>query len=167
MNTQGKTGAPSTDTGASIYQEPAVCVCVCVCVCAHVLSHVQLFVTPWTSPPASSLCPGNFPSKKTRVGGLVLFQGIFPAQRSNPHLLHLLHWQVDSLLLCHLGSILLFNRSVASASLLLHELQHTRPPCPSLPPFPKLWDSEILGDLSVWHCSLLGNFLHVKSTLHC
>ena len=25
------------------------CVCVCVCVCVHwLLSHVQLFVTPWT-----------------------------------------------------------------------------------------------------------------------
>ena len=34
-------------------------------------------------------------------------------------------------------------------SLLPHELQHTRPPCSSLPPFPKLWDSEILGYLSV------------------
>ena len=22
--------------------------CVCVCVCAHMLSHVQLFATPWT-----------------------------------------------------------------------------------------------------------------------
>ena len=27
-----------------------MCVCVCVCVCVHmcVLSHVQLFATPWT-----------------------------------------------------------------------------------------------------------------------
>ena len=25
-----------------------VCVCVCVCVCMHTLSHVLLFVTPWT-----------------------------------------------------------------------------------------------------------------------
>ena len=33
-----------------------------------------------------------------------LLQGIFPTQGSNPHLLHLLHWQVDFLPLCHLGS---------------------------------------------------------------
>ena len=33
-----------------------------------------------------------------------LFQGIFPTQGSNPHLLHLLHWQADSLPLVHLGS---------------------------------------------------------------
>ena len=29
---------------------------------------------------------------------------IFPTQGPNPHLLHLLHWQADSLPLCHLGS---------------------------------------------------------------
>ena len=31
-----------------------VCVCVCVCVFSHVLSRVQLFVTPWTVAPPSS-----------------------------------------------------------------------------------------------------------------
>ena len=30
--------------------------------------------------------------------------GIFLTQGLNPHLLHLLHWQADSLPLCHLGS---------------------------------------------------------------
>ena len=25
-----------------------LCVCVCVCVCVKLLSHVQLFATPWT-----------------------------------------------------------------------------------------------------------------------
>ena len=30
--------------------------------------------------------------------------GIFPTQGSNPHFLSLLHWQADSLSLCHLGS---------------------------------------------------------------
>jgi len=33
-----------------------------------------------------------------------LLQGIFLTQGSNPHLLSLLHWQVDSLPLSHLGS---------------------------------------------------------------
>ena len=32
-------------------------------------------------------------------------RGIFPTQGSNPHLLHLLHWHMDSLLLRHLGSL--------------------------------------------------------------
>ena len=57
-----------------------MCVCVCVCVC--VLSYVQLFVTPWT----------------------VAHQEIFLTQGLNPSLLHFLYWQVDSLLLSHLGS---------------------------------------------------------------
>ena len=45
----------------SRYGRTTVCVCVCVCVCGvhmHIcmLSHVQLFVTPWTvSPPGSSV----------------------------------------------------------------------------------------------------------------
>ena len=30
---------------------------------------------------------------------------MFPTQGSNPHLLHLLHWQADSLPLSHLGSL--------------------------------------------------------------
>ena len=32
--------------------------------------------------------PWNFPGQNTRVGSLFLLQGIFPAQRSNPALLH-------------------------------------------------------------------------------
>ena len=39
-----------------------------------------------------------------RVGCHALFQGIFPTQGLNPRLLHLLHWQADSLPLSHLGS---------------------------------------------------------------
>ena len=53
------------------------------------------------------LCPWNSPGKNTRVGCHFLLQGIFPTQGLNPHLLHLLHWQVDSLSLTHLGSSLL------------------------------------------------------------
>ena len=50
--------------------------------------------------PASLLCPWDFPGKNTRVGCHSLFQGIFPTQRSNPHL----HWQADSLPQSYLGS---------------------------------------------------------------
>ena len=46
--------------------------------------------------PGSSI-HGNLPSKNIGVGCHFLLQGIFPAQGSNPHFLHLLHWQVDSL----------------------------------------------------------------------
>ena len=40
---------------------------------------------------------GGSPSKTTGVSCHALLQGIFPTQRLNPHLLHLLHWQVGSL----------------------------------------------------------------------
>ena len=82
-----------------------VCVCVCVCVCTQSLSHVWLFVTPWTVvQPIRLLCPWDFPGRKTGVGCRFLLQGIFPTQRSNPLLLCLLHWQADSLPLSHLGN---------------------------------------------------------------
>ena len=57
--------------------------------------------------PARFLCPWNFPSKNTGTGCHFLLQGIFPTQGLNLHLLCLLHWQVDSLPLYHLGSHLL------------------------------------------------------------
>ena len=47
---------------------------------------------------------GDSPGQNTGVGGHALLQGIFPAQGSNPGLLHLLPWQAGSLPLCHLGS---------------------------------------------------------------
>ena len=43
------------------------------------------------------------PGQKTGVGCHVLLQRIFLTQGSNPHLLCLLHWQADSLLLSHWG----------------------------------------------------------------
>ena len=53
------------------------------------------------SPPGLP-CAWNFPGKNTVAGSHFLLQGIFLTHESNPHLLHLLHWQVDSLPLCHL-----------------------------------------------------------------
>ena len=43
------------------------------------------------------LCPWDSSGKNTGVGCCFLLQGIFPTQGSNPHLLHLLHWQVSYL----------------------------------------------------------------------
>ena len=42
-------------------------------------------------------CPWDFPGKNTGVGCHFLLQGIFSTQKSNLCLLHLLHWQEDSL----------------------------------------------------------------------
>ena len=46
----------------------------------------------------------DYSGKNTGVGCHFLLQGIFPIQGLNLHLLCLLHGQVDSLLLSHLGS---------------------------------------------------------------
>ena len=48
-------------------------------------------------------CPWDYPDKNTGVASYFLLQGIFPTQRLNPSLLHLLHWQADSLPLRRLG----------------------------------------------------------------
>ena len=74
--------------------------------------HVQLLQSCLTLQPrgllvARLLCPWDYPSKNTGVGFHALFQGIFPTQGSNPHVLWLLHWQADSLPLSHLGSPIL------------------------------------------------------------
>ena len=65
--------------------------------------HAQL--CPILCDPTMLLSPWNFSGKNTGVGCHFLLHGIFPIQRLNPHLLHLLNWQADSLSLCHLGSL--------------------------------------------------------------
>ena len=50
------------------------------------------------------LCLWNSPGKDTGVGYHALLQGIFLIQELNLYLLHLLHWQVDSLPLSNLGN---------------------------------------------------------------
>ena len=70
------------------------------CCCCVITKLCWVFATPWTAAcqaPVSTDSPG----KKTGVGCLALLQGIFLTQGWN---LHLLHWQVDSLLLRHQGS---------------------------------------------------------------
>ena len=64
--------------------------------CACMLSRVQLFETPWTVV-CQTPRPWDFPGKNTGVGCHFFLQGIFLTQGSNPRLLCLLHWQVNSL----------------------------------------------------------------------
>ena len=58
-------------------------------------SWLTLLWPPWTVA-CQALHPWDFPGKNTGVGCHFLLQGIFPAQRLNPHLLHcrqiLYHW---------------------------------------------------------------------------
>ena len=56
---------------------------------------------PYGWKPSRLLYPRNFPCKNTGTGCDFPLQGIFLTKWSNPHLLH---WQVDSLTLHHLGS---------------------------------------------------------------
>ena len=55
--------------------------------CVKSLSHVRLLATSWTVP-TRLLCSWDFPGKNTGVSSHSLLQGIFPAQGSNPGLLH-------------------------------------------------------------------------------
>ena len=78
----------------------SVCVCVCACARMHAqaLGHVQLFSVPWTVAWQNIfLCSWNFPGKNTGVSCHFLSKGIFLTQVLNLQLLHLLHWQADSL----------------------------------------------------------------------
>ena len=59
---------------------------------------------PMDCSPSGSSVHWIFPGKDTEMGCHFLLQGIFLTQGSNPSLLRLLHWQVNSLPLCHLGS---------------------------------------------------------------
>ena len=64
--------------------------------CAYMCSVVSESFATW--------CPWNFPDRNTGVSCHALLQGIFLTQESSLCLLCLLHWQVDSLPLHHLGS---------------------------------------------------------------
>ena len=79
---------------------------------AQSLSHVRLFVTLWTVALQAPLSM-RFPMQEYWSGLPFPTQGVFLTQGSKPCLLHLLHWQADSLPLCHGGSpsisVLLFS----------------------------------------------------------
>ena len=71
-------------------------------VVVQLLSPVQLFVALWTIKyPTRVLYPWVFPGQNTGLSCHFLLQGIYLAQGSN---LHLLHWQMNSLLLNYQGS---------------------------------------------------------------
>jgi len=80
-----------------------VCVWVCVCAFSH-LSRVQCFTTLWTVACQAPLSMGFF-RQEYWSGCHALLQGIFPTQGQILHLLHLLHWQADSLPLAPPGKL--------------------------------------------------------------
>ena len=94
-----------------------ICICIYIYVqlypCTHIhtlacvhdqsLSHVRLFATPWTVACQAPLSMG-FSRQEYWSGLHFLLQGIFQTQGLNAHLLCLLNWQANCLLLSHLGS---------------------------------------------------------------
>ena len=69
------------------------------------LSHVLLFVTPWTVTRQASLSVEFNMDRNTEVGCHFLLQGIFPTQELNLRILQLLCGQADSLPLSYMGSL--------------------------------------------------------------
>ena len=65
--------------------------------CMQDTSVVSSSLWPHGPYPARLLCPWDSPGKNIGVGCHALLKGTFPTQRWNPHLLHLLHWQMRSL----------------------------------------------------------------------
>ena len=73
---------------------------ICIYICQSV-SQLCPTLRPHGLGHTKRLYPWDFSGKNTGESWHFLLQGIFPTQGSN---LCLLHWQVDSLLLSHLGS---------------------------------------------------------------
>ena len=71
--------------------------------CLCVLSCIPLFVTLWTVARQAPLST-EFPRQEYWSESLLPTPGDLPDPGIEPHLLYLLHWQVDSLPLRHLGS---------------------------------------------------------------
>ena len=103
--------------------------------CARVLSCVRLFETPCTmahqAPPLSM----EFSRQEYWNGLLFPSPGYLPDPGIKPMSLHLLHWQVDSLPLCHLGSHdgidrLLLNTPFLASKRRLENFQSCRESCP-------------------------------------
>ena len=68
-----------------------------------VLSRIRLFETPVDCSPPSSSVLGIFQARILEWVVIFYSRGSSRPRLSNTHLLRLLHWQVDSLPLCHLG----------------------------------------------------------------
>ena len=79
-----------------------------LCICAQSLQSCLTLCDPMECSPPGSSVHGILQSRILEWAAILgchgLLQGIFPTQGSNQHLLHLLHWQADSLPLCHLSS---------------------------------------------------------------
>ena len=76
----------------------------CVCVCVYVSSIMSDSCDPMDDIPPGFSVHGIFQARILEWVAISYSKGIFLTQGSNPHVLHLLHWQADFLALRHLGS---------------------------------------------------------------
>ena len=81
--------------------------------------------------PTRLLCPWEFPGKKTGVGCHFLLQGIFLTQGLNPHLLQLMHWQVNSY------HYVTYTGKKKKRAMLWRSCLHSLPPLPHHPLIPQ------------------------------
>ena len=123
---------------------------VCMCVCPVGSDSMQLRGL-W---PSGLLCSWNFPGKNTGAGCHFLLQGIFLTLGSNPHPLHLLHWQADSLPLYHLER----PSSILTVSLITSEFCKSPFTSPRISRFMVPTSSFLLVYMS-FHCIPLRSFL--------
>ena len=75
-----------------------------VCLSMHACSVMFSLCNPMKFSPPGSSVHAILQARKLVWVAISSSRGIFRTQGSNPHHLSLLHWQVDSLPLCHLGS---------------------------------------------------------------
>ena len=108
-----------------------------------VLSHIQLF-PPHRLQPTRLLRPWDLPGKNIETVCQFLLQGIFPTQVLNWCLLHLLHWQADSLPLHH-------PESTTRNRVLCYSMREA--PCPL--PGGRGGGMMLLGALSLYHQACL------------
>ena len=89
------------------------------------LCHIRLFAAPWTIAPKA---PPSMKFSEQEYWSRLPFPtpGYLPNLASEPHLFHLLHWQVDSLPLSHLGSPILILIIRKNESLLFSKHGWTR-----------------------------------------
>ena len=76
-----------------------MCVCVCVRVCVRACMRTCMLSRVWLCYPMVCSLAASFVHgilQNSGVGCHFLLVGIFSTQESNLHLLHLLHWQMDS-----------------------------------------------------------------------
>ena len=117
------------------------CIHACVLSCPVVFNSLQ----PPRLHPSRLLCSRNSPGKNPGECCHFFLRGIFLTQGSNPHLLH---WQMDSLPLSHLGSCILtadeavYHYCQASYWCVWHylslQMSAAVPPCGKLPTFQKM-----------------------------